>query len=83
MLDLGAWMTMQSKVEIYHRCNVKQYVVLSQSIKKAWHAVVNLLFFVGGDLYNGGEAVVAEVVAAVVVVIAANTVNTAAATNDN
>ena len=39
MLDLGAWMTMQSKVEIYHRCNVKQYVVLSQSIKKAWHAV--------------------------------------------
>ena len=39
MLDLGAWMTVQSKVEIYHRRNVKQHDALARSFKKGWHDV--------------------------------------------
>ena len=36
ILDLGAYMTVQYKVEIFHRHNVKQYDALAWSVKKAW-----------------------------------------------
>ena len=37
MLDLGAWMTVQSKVEIYHSRNIKQHYTIDRSVKKGWH----------------------------------------------
>ena len=39
MLDLSAWMTVQSKVEIFHQHNVKQHDALNHPIKKAWYGV--------------------------------------------
>ena len=39
MLNIGAWMTVQSKVEQYHRCNVKHHDDLARSVKKAWRDV--------------------------------------------
>ena len=36
MIDPGAWMTMQSKVEIFHLRNVKQHDALARSTNKAW-----------------------------------------------
>ena len=37
MLDLGVWMTVQSKVETFHRRKVKQHDALAWSVKKAWY----------------------------------------------
>ena len=39
ILELGAWMNVQSKVEIYHRRNVKQHDALNWYVKKGWHDV--------------------------------------------
>ena len=39
MLNLGEWMTVKSKVEKYHRLNIKQHEALDLSSKKAWHAM--------------------------------------------
>ena len=39
MLDLSAWMTVQSKVQKYHRRNVKFQDALARSVKKAWQNV--------------------------------------------
>ena len=39
MLDHGVWMTVQSKVEQYHRRNVKQHDDLAWFVKKAWRDV--------------------------------------------
>ena len=36
MIDIGAWMTVQSKVEHFHRRNVKQHNALVRSVKKSW-----------------------------------------------
>ena len=36
MLDLGAWITMQSKVEKYHCRNIKQHDALARSINDSW-----------------------------------------------
>ena len=35
MIDLGAWMTVQSKVKCFHLRNVKQNHALARSVKKA------------------------------------------------
>ena len=37
MIDLGEWMTVQSKVEKYHLRNVKQHDALAWYAKKSWH----------------------------------------------
>ena len=39
MLDIGACMTVQYKVEIYRRLNVKQHDSLKRSVNKGWRNV--------------------------------------------
>ena len=39
MLDLYAWMTLQSKVVKYHFRNFKQHYALTHFVKKSWRSV--------------------------------------------
>ena len=39
MLELGAWVTVQSRVKKYHPRNTKQHNYLTHSVNNSWHNV--------------------------------------------
>ena len=43
MLHLDAWMMVQSRVEKYHRCNVKNNDYLTLKLTNIWHLFLKVL----------------------------------------
>ena len=39
IVDIGSWMTVQSKIEKYHFINVKQHYSLVRSVNNSWYDV--------------------------------------------